>query len=248
MGHVMLAIFIFMVTLFAICCAAFALIVWRLNKLNRVDPTMASPAPLFWLVSPSQSALLHRRLRAAAALVATAPKTGATGRGSLDDLHAQVIVQARELDRLVAITARAPRRIRRDHIRALRPQVTELENLSGRLMGLDQRSFGPRPAGAPVDPPEVALREMEERIAHLEHAEAELAAVERANGLGDPEAIIAEGQTSLPAPDPADRIPDVPAPGPVRWARAGRPYASPSRRPPRAYPARPRRYPPFNGW
>jgi hypothetical protein len=237
MGHVLLAMFVFMVTLLALCCAAFALIVWRLNKMNRVDPTMASPAPLFWLVSPSQSALLHRRLRAAAALVASAPQTGTSGRGSLDDLHAQVIVQARELDRLVAVTARAPRRVRRDHIRALRPQVTELENLSGRLMGLDQRSFGPRPAGAPVDPPEVALRDMEERIAHLEHAEAELAAVERANGLGDPEAIIADDDRSLAPPNPADRIPDMPDRDATQALRSPRPRANPSSRPPRSNPA-----------
>jgi hypothetical protein len=216
MGQVLLAIFIFLVAVFALFCAAMGVLVWRLGKMNRVDPSTTSPAPLFWLVSPSQSALLHRRLRAAAALAGAATPTGSKGPGSLDDLRGQIIVQARELDRLVAVTARAPRRVRRDHVRALRPQVTELENLSGRLMGLDQRSFGTRPAGSPVDPPEVALRDMAERVAHLERAEEELAAVERANGLLDPEALIADGQpqphAQLPPPDPSDRVPNMPPP------------------------------------
>jgi hypothetical protein len=222
MGNVLLALLIFFVTVMLIIGVVIGLITWRLDRKNRVDPTTSSPAPLSWLVSPSPSAMLHRRLRAAAHLATASLTATTTGPGSLDDVRARIVEQARELDRLVVITARAPRRVRRDHVRSLRPQVTELETLSGRLMGLNQRSLGARPAGTPVDPPAVAINQISERIEMLEHAEAELTNLERANGLADPEAVIRAGRPPPARPADAAR-PSLARPADADWPPEVRP-------------------------
>jgi hypothetical protein len=151
---------------------AFGVFSWQLQRRNRVDPHTETLAPLLWLWSPTQPARMHRRLQRAAvplrvidAQDGTAPPRRRTRRsttpeppvGSAAGLRRSVMAQAVELDRQVAITARQPRPVRRQALRALGAQVTTLEATTARLVRLHVQASAP-PAGprpAPASPPEV---------------------------------------------------------------------------------------------
>jgi hypothetical protein len=235
---------VFLVVVLAMLAAAGVMLGmagWRLDMRNRVDVNHSSPAPLSWLIAPTETAALHRRLRDSSTMTRRiGPLTETAAPGTTDDLRLKILQQAALLDRDLAGAGRAPRRHRRELMKTIRPQVQELEKLSLRVNELSRRSRGTNlPPG--VDPPDVALGHIAERVELLENAEAELADVERANGLLDAERLIRESQpTREPAPQPAPPQPQLPSsnsqpipqmPTPLRGTTRPRPAAPPQPRP-----------------
>jgi hypothetical protein len=147
---------------------------WYLSHRNRVTPRVPSPAPLTWLWSPSTPARTHRRLRTAAATARSVPRDPEAPSLSAAALSVDLEQHAVALDEWVVWTARAPRRWRRDHYRAIRSQVYDLETLSVRLTMVS--SALPRFPADDRTPPLAAARE---QVEQLEQAHAELRALER---------------------------------------------------------------------
>jgi hypothetical protein len=147
---------------------------WYLGRRNRVAPTVASPAPLTWLWSPSTPARTHRRLRAAATTARSVPRDPDAPSLSAAALSVDLEQHAVALDEWVVWTARAPRRWRREHYRAIRSQVYDLETLSVRLTLVS--SALPRFPDDDRTQPLVAARE---QVEQLEQAHAEIQALER---------------------------------------------------------------------
>ncbi len=74
----------------------------------------------------------------------------------------------------------------------LRNQVTEIERLSARIVDLRRQAATPTAgvaAPGPPPPPEV-LAQISDNLDLLEQAQAELAEIERASGLGDPSEVL----------------------------------------------------------
>jgi len=205
---VLLMVFVAILTAIAV---AVGLASWRLDVRNRVEPGRSSPAPTSWLIAPTDAAGLHRRLRDLATTVRRAgPLPSTPVPGSTDELRFKILQQAVLLDHEVVALSRAPKRHRREAMHRIRMQVHELESLSRRVIELSARTHPRIPLG--VDRPEVALGDIAERVHLLEAAEAELADIERANGLLDPERLI---QQSPPPQLPGGRTGPIPTmPGP----------------------------------
>lgn len=171
----------------ALSSIALGLVLWRLGRRNRLHPSVATTAPVTWLVSPSRPARLHRRLQAA---VHTAGYR-APGRGrrkvptsSVDELVQELVREATAVDQQLVVAARAPRRVRVRLLGVCDPQVAQLERLAARLAVLV--SAGARPGGAPAA---AAIRSLEERLDALESARQEIADLEamlhHTSGPGD---------------------------------------------------------------
>jgi hypothetical protein len=157
-----------------IVCSAGALAYarWRLRKQLRVRPSTRSAAPTSWLVSTSEPARLHRRLRKA---TATARLAGARGGATVAGLAAEIEDHAVAVEAQLVMLARVWRR-ERDARKQLAGQVTQLEQLAVRISAsavdaTRSRALGP---GSPD-----ALAALTERIEALDAARAELAAIER---------------------------------------------------------------------
>lgn len=202
LSAVALVVLLLVVTMLIVVGVLVGLAGWRLDVRNRVDAKHSSPAPLSWLIAPTEAANLHRRLRdAATATRRLGPVENKAAPGTTDDLRIKILEQAALLDRDVVSAGRTPRRHRRQIMPPIRTQVREIESLSRRVAELSLRARGDAlPPG--VERPEVALREIADRVALLEHAEAELADVERASGLIEGERLLAEGiaERGLPGP------------------------------------------------
>jgi len=233
---------------------------YRLRRANRVDPDAETLAPLLWLWMPGAAPRLHRRLQ-----VATAPihridqaeadqveKTRVTRRpkhepqrppNSAPQLRHTLRTQAIKLDSEIVLAARQPRPVRRPALRALGAQVTEVERLSTRLVqhqrqvGATVPTIGPHSLAAST--PEV-LADVDQQLDLLEQAQDEVLAIERQNGLADPEHILQ--QISGAAQGAPARAPEGPPVGqaplvaPVRPPQ-GPPVAAPQPPPPRGRPA-----------
>lgn len=255
---VLWALFTVMVML-AVLGVLFGLFSWQLQRKNRVDPDHETMAPLLWLWSPAQPARLHRRLqravvplRVVAAQADPAPTSRRARRqaapppdGSAAGLRRTVLAQAVEIDRNVVLVARQPRPVRRQSLRALGAQVTEIERLTGRLVRLHVQTSAPPtyPGVAPVTPtPAEALAGVTEQLDLLEQAHHEMLEIEQANGLLDPDAVLGRVIAPQPAPAPMPRT-TTPAPAPLAPPRpADRvegPPPSPAPRPAAAPAARP---------
>jgi hypothetical protein len=113
---------------FGICAlmTTVGLIRWRLRRRNRVDPAQPSPAPLRWLASPTEPARLHRRLR-------TIARVGIVNAEIDDHATAEILVVATRLDSRAVLATCGSIGERRNHLRELRTEVRELEQLTSRL-------------------------------------------------------------------------------------------------------------------
>src|SRR5690349_24675060 len=112
-------LFVFvMIAWTALLVAGVALVGWRLDRRNRVDPSTTSPAPLHWLFWPSEPAMLHRRLRGA---VATAQYALGSQPPHGQQLREELVRQAVVLDHTVVAASRGVRRQRRALLRDIRP-------------------------------------------------------------------------------------------------------------------------------
>ena len=150
----------------AFVVAVVSLVVWQLNRFNRVSPDAPSGAPLSWLAAPSAPARLHRRLRNTV-LVA---RGAAAEYPTASDLVRQIEAHAIALDRHAVVAARL-RSQRSNTLRELFAQVDQLEALTGRLAGvaIDAARLPPLP-GQSHDP----LDQIGERLDALQAARAEL--------------------------------------------------------------------------
>jgi hypothetical protein len=188
------AMLAFMSVLVGVGVAVFS---WQLTRRNRVVRGVETAAPIAWLWAPTQPARLHRRLRTA---VAPVPRPH-TDDSPMSDLSKTLTSQAVTIDRDLVFVSRLPRSQRRPQLRRLRPQVSEVEVLSARLVHHHRRTTGlnagvPQPTQAPAE----VLADLGYRLDLLDRAHDELQAIEQANGLHDPEMILNRIAPVEPAP------------------------------------------------
>jgi DNA-binding helix-hairpin-helix protein with protein kinase domain len=170
------ALIVFGFAAFALLAGAVLYTRWRLRKQLRVRPSTRSGAPTNWLVSMSEPARLHRRLRKAAT---TARAAGARGGATIADLANEIEDHAVALETHLVLLSRMWRRER--HARAqLVAQITQLEQLTIRLTASAVEVNRPRALGAGSPN---ALAELTERIDALDAARQELTAIERSWNL-----------------------------------------------------------------
>ena len=156
----------------ALLVGAIAYARWRIRRQLRVRPSTRSLAPTAWLVSTSEPARLHRRLRKASAVARAA---GERGDETIASLAEEVQDHAVALEHHLVLLSRLWRR-ERDARKELVAQVAQLEHLSARLTVSAVEVTRPRAltAGSPD-----ALAQLTERIDALDAARKELTALER---------------------------------------------------------------------
>jgi hypothetical protein len=176
MHEVLVAVAVFGVAALTLFAGAVIYARWRLRRQLRVRPSTRSAAPTSWLVSTSEPARLHRRLRKAATVARLA---GARGDATTASLAADIEDHAVALELHLVMLSRVWRRERASR-KQLVAQVVQLELLSGRLAASAVEITRPRAltAGSPD-----ALAELAERIDALDAARQELATLERSWNL-----------------------------------------------------------------
>ncbi len=170
------ALIVFGIGSFALFAGALTYARWRLRKQLRVRPSTRSTAPTAWLVSTTEPARLHRRLRKAASAARLA---GARGDASIAALAREVEDHAVALETHLVLLSRLWRR-ERESRRQLVAQVAQLEQLTARLATSAVEVSRPRALGAGSAD---ALAELTERIDALDAARRELSALERSWNL-----------------------------------------------------------------
>jgi len=228
--------------LIALAGAAIAVFSWQLNRANRVAPDIETLAPMLWLWSPSQPARLHRRLRSAVAPVhMNVPKpvkkrplkrnTGPANPSPASELSRTLVDQAVTLDQYVVAASRMPRPQRRMQMRSLQPHVFEVERLSARIVHHQRRVAAEvHIPGTPAQTPPAVLADLSHQLDLLDAAHHELQAIEQANGLLDPDAVMRQ---AVPQGQPVPRAPrsspaPVPPPAPPAPAAPSNPPPTPA--------------------
>lgn len=199
MRDLLLFLLALLVTWAALFGLGLVLVRWRLARANRVSPAVKSPAPLHWLSSWSKPARLHRRLRAAVALIHLSPSPRARQAPSLsvDALRRDLEYQAVELDQHLVVAARHPRAYRRGLLKSLDQQVVTIEALAVRLSTMMRPADAPSTGwDGPVASPDV-LQRIGQQLDLLDAAQTELIEIERASGLVDLDALMAETHTPV---------------------------------------------------
>jgi len=208
MRNVLIALMAFTLTWVALAALGFVVLRWRLSRANRVSPAVRSPARLLWLWAPSRAARLHRRLRVAVAMIHLAPsrRDRSTASLSVDELRCELEYQCVELDQHLVVAARHPRTHRRGLLSALEIQIVEAELLAVRLASMARPDMTPSSGwNTPSTPPEV-LQRMSQQLDLLDAAQVELVEIERASGLVDVDALLADTH------DPVAITPPPPTP------------------------------------
>ncbi len=228
---VVLALLISVVVVTVAFAALIGVFSYQLGRSNRVSPDTATLAPIVWLWSPSQQARLHRRLRGAVRPIA--PPTGRSRARAEQPPHVElmrtVAAQAVAVDQQVVHASRLSRQHRRHHLRAITPQVVEVERLSLRLLHQQRLAARPVDIGGshPVAAaPAAVLEQVSQRLDQLEEAHDELVAIERQNGLADPDELLA--RLAQTRPEPAPRV-GRPVPAPRGLSAPGTPPPAPRR-------------------
>jgi len=233
---ILLAILLTVVIVSVLAAVLVGVFSWQLARSNRVVPDAPSTAPILWLWSPTQPARLHRRLRGAMRPLplppATRRKRAAPGPAVPHlDLMQTVAAQAVAVDHELVRVSRLSRPTRRRHVQALTPQVVEIERLSLRLAHQHRAVTQPASIGGPyatsASTPQV-LADVRTRLDRLDDAHQELLAIERDNGLGDPDEVLAR---TRPAPAPAPRPPVGRGPAAPQPLRPPTPAPAPRRAP-----------------
>jgi hypothetical protein len=214
---VLMALFVTWIVLFGL---GMTIMRWRLSRSNRVSPAIKSPAPLRWLWSPTRAARLHRRPGAAVALIHLAPsrrvRDSQAPSLSVDELRRELEYQAVELDQHLVVAAHHPRSHRRGLLRSLDLQVVEIENLAVRLSSMVRPEGAPASGWARPEATPEALERIGTQLDLLDAAQNELSQIERASGLVDLDALMAETN------DPVAVMPPPPAtPVPLHTRRTG---------------------------
>jgi hypothetical protein len=158
--------------------ALVSMVVFRLRRRNAVARRRGHGAPLTWLVSPSFSAHLHRRLRRAAIAVRIAVPSPPrrSPRGSFHDVADDLERQAVAADAELVAARPLPHAHRRELHRLIAGRVGEIERLVAAVVATMST-----PEGQLIRPR--ALDELGTRIDALQQAHDELARIERVAGL-----------------------------------------------------------------
>lgn len=202
-----IALLAFTLTWVALGLVGFMVLRWRLSRANRVSPAVRSPARMAWLWAPSRAARLHRRLRTAVAMIHLSPSRRDRSAPSLsvEELRRELEYQAVELDQHLVVAASHPRSHRRGLLTSLDAQVAEVERLAVRLSAMARPGGTPSTGwDVPATPPEV-LQRLSDQLDLLDAAQAELVEIERASGLVDVDALMAETRSPVaitPPPPP----------------------------------------------
>ncbi len=172
MHELVVALVILGTTSIVLFAGAVAYARWRLRKQLRLRPSTRSVAPTAWLVSTSEPARLHRRLRRATGVARLA---AARGDATIAGLASEIEDHAVALETHLVMLSRLWKRERTAR-RQLVEQVGQLEKLAARLSVSAVDASRPRSltAGSPD-----ALAELNERLDALDAARRELAALER---------------------------------------------------------------------
>lgn len=158
-----------------LAAAAVASMLYSLRKRNRLAAKVKTPAPTTWLVSPRSSARMHRRLRnaLASARIAYAPAVG-EAHPQLPDLAMSLEREAIITDQLLVAASTTPRSHRRQSLRPLQVQVTEIERLAQQIAHTARRA-GPAAIPQAAD----GLRDVADQLEALRAAQQEVEAIER---------------------------------------------------------------------
>lgn len=185
-------------------CLLVLLLRGRIRRRHRVDPKVATGAPLTWLADPRAPARLHRRLaRIGSTIDAVAadhqPRRRLGRRvepGPLlvaaEDLRARAV----HLDRQLATVARLAPAARKAPLADLDRLVTELEHDATRLAALSAQSLTPRALAPHLDP------HPEGQLERLAEAQRELDALDHAAGLRPAHPTVLDPPPPPPPPAP----------------------------------------------
>ena len=189
------------------CCLVALFIRGRLKRRHRVDPKVATGAPLTWLADPRAPARLHRRLTHVGRLAGKvaddhtpAKRLGrrATEAPPLVGVAASLQAQAVALDNQLARIALLAPNARREPLRRLEQAVADLERTAEQLAGLSAQVLAP-PVLATEASGVLDLAGQVERLAAAHQALLEL---DQRSGLASPASPLAPAP---PASTPATR-------------------------------------------
>lgn len=210
-------------------CLLFLMLRNRFQRRHRVDPAVATDAPMRWIVDPRSPGRLHRRLvkvgTVAGAVADDHRPRGRSRRRRADEpdpihdaaveLRAQAVALDARLARLAVLSPAA----RRDGLRLLADQITALETTCSRLVDLSVDATAP--ARLPGDDPTQAIGR---RIDHLAEAHRELMALDDDAGIvaGAPSGLTPEPTRVQPDEDRPTAIAPTPTPPPPTTPRPSR--------------------------
>ncbi len=168
-------------------CAVLLLVLHRIRRRNRVQPSQPNDVPLFWLLSPQSPARLHRRLVAAARTAQlVAERHRPVGRRARRQdtptivvLCEQLETHAASIDAHLAFAARLAPGPRRQVLSSLTPGVIEIERTAARISVMSTQMRAPTVLAEHVD----GIAEMSGRLDALESAHASLRELEAGAGL-----------------------------------------------------------------
>lgn len=180
------------VTIVALCLLVL-LVRHRLRLRHRVDPKVATGAPMTWLADPRAPARLHRRLARVGRTARTIAEDHRVARplrraveqpplvGVAEELREHAVRLDRELARAVHLPAEA----RRGALRRIAEAVVELEATAARLSSISTEVLTP-----PVLPTEEGdITEVAGQVRRLAEAHAALVAIDAEVGLAPTPAV-----------------------------------------------------------
>lgn len=156
------------------CVAAVVLAYRRLERGNRVSPSVHSNVPLHWRSSYRAAPRMHRHLQRTVSGVRTCLQPGEDI--GLADLVFELERAACAVDDQLAIAGRMPQPTRRRLLRELKAEVGELDRMAERVVRMRRAWSGAEPSARSLAP-------VAERIDALESALRDVARLDRASGL-----------------------------------------------------------------
>ena len=162
-------------TLCAILCVGAAVLTYRrLERRNRVSPSVHSNVPLHWKGSYRAAPRMHRHLQHTVAGVRSCPQPGEDL--GLSELVAEIERAACAVDDQLAIAGRMPNPSRRRLLRELKAEIAELDRMAERVVRLRRAWSGAVPSARSLAP-------VAERMDALESALRDVARLDRVSGL-----------------------------------------------------------------
>ncbi|MEZ5180387.1 MAG: hypothetical protein R2702_00670 [Acidimicrobiales bacterium] len=170
------------------CCLLALLVRSRVHRHHRVDPRVATPAPLTWLADPRAPARLHRRLARVGRLAERVADDHRPARRfarrtpeppPLVELATSLRDRGVELDAQLARVALLAPSARRQALGPLHAAIAELEATARQLAELSAAVLAP-----PVLPTELeGTQALAARLDRLARAHRELLEIDERNGL-----------------------------------------------------------------
>ncbi len=166
---------LFLLLAFVIFCAGMAAVAYRrLERGNRVSPSVRSNVPLHWRSSYRAAPRMHRHLQRTVAGVRSCPQPGDDL--GMSDLVLEIERAACAVDDQLAIAGRMPQPTRRRLLRELKAEIGELDRMAERVVRLRRAWSGAEPSARSLAP-------VAERIDALEAALRDVARLDQASGF-----------------------------------------------------------------